>query len=278
MSDADTRGGQARDEGTSIHVPAEVVARLRAARRVFALTGAGISAESGLATFRAPGSGLWSQYDPADVATPQAWARNPRLVWSWYAYRRAQARRAQPNAGHLALAQLEARTPEFTLATQNVDGLHARAGSQRLAELHGSLFRFRCSAEGTEVAWDDAAERELMAGNEEEREVLVDPPACPRCGALVRPDIVWFGEKLPLPPFERAARAAQECEVCLVVGTSALVYPAAALPMAALSREAYLIEINPEATTLTSYAGWAPLAAAGEALPALLRALEGGER
>lgn len=260
------------DEQSALPIPQEAVERLRAAQSVFALTGAGVSAESGIPTFRAPGTGLWSQYKIQDFATPTAWRRNPPLVWSWYTHRRRLARRAQPNPAHLALAALERRAPLWMLATQNVDGLHKRAGSVSMVELHGSLFRFRCSAEDTPVAWRDPDDDDPEALARLERGELIAPPPCPRCGAALRPDIVWFEEPLPPEPWERARVAAGGCDVCLVVGTSAQVFPAALLPYTAQRVGAYLIEVNPEETELSGEADWAAQAPAGEVLPALLRA------
>jgi len=262
------------DAGAELDIPQEAVERLRAARRVFALTGAGVSAESGIPTFRAPGSGLWSQYRVGDFATPDAWRRNPSLVWSWYTHRRRLARRAQPNPAHLALARLERAAPEYLLATQNVDGLHLRAGSSRVVELHGSLFRFSCTREGMEVAWDDPEDDDAEALARLERGEMLPPPACPHCGAPLRPAIVWFEEPLPREPWAEAAAAASACDVCLVVGTSALVHPAASLPLMAMRNEAYVIEVNPEATGLSQYADWSAQAPAGMVLPRLLDALE----
>ena len=261
-------------DSVGIEIPAEALERLRAARSVFALTGAGVSAESGIPTFRAPGVGLWSQYRLEDFATPGAWRRNPSLVWNWYSHRRWLARLAQPNPAHLALAQLERRAPHLTLATQNVDGLHQRAGSANVIELHGSLFRFRCSVEGMAVAWEDPVDGDPEALARLERGELTPPPLCPHCGVALRPAIVWFEEPLPPEPWTVARDAARDCDVCLVIGTSALVYPAADLPREARRHGAYLIEINPEATPLTRQVDWAAQAPAGEALPALLRALE----
>ncbi len=266
------------EEPAAMTIPQVAVERLRAARRVFVLTGAGVSAESGIETFRAPGTGLWSQYSPREVATPEAWARDPVKVWSWYSYRRRGAHRAQPNLGHRALAQLERRAPPFTLATQNVDGLHQRAGSASVVELHGSLFRFRCAREGTPVAYVDPEDESPQAVERlETEEVLTQPPTCPGCGANVRPDIVWFGEPLPTEPWQVAQDAARACDVCLVVGTSALVEPAAGLPRIARRRGAYLIEINPDATALTPLAHWSARERAGVALPALLAAIADSE-
>jgi NAD-dependent deacetylase len=261
------------DGVADLSIPQEAVDRLRAAQRVFALTGAGVSAESGIPTFRAPGTGLWSQYHVEDFATPDAWKRNPSLVWSWFTHRRRLARRAQPNPAHLALAQLEQVSPEFLLATQNVDGLHLRAGSSRMVELHGSLFRFRCTREGKEVAWDDPEDDDTEALERLERGEMLTPPACPRCGAPLRPAVVWFEEPLPKAQWAEAAGTANACDVCLVIGTSALVHPAASLPLMAMRNDAYIIEVNPEATGLSQYADWSAQAPAGVALPALLRAL-----
>ena len=222
------------------------------------LTGAGMSAESGVPTFRDALTGLWSKFDPRELATPSAFARDPTLVWDWYAARREQARSVSPNPGHHALARLETLVPDFLLATQNVDGLHARAGSRNLIELHGNIARVKCSREHTLVAaWHDDGER---------------VPRCAHCGALLRPDVVWFDEALPAGSIEAADAAARECDLLLVVGTSALVYPAAALPVAAREAGARVAEINPEATPLTPTAHFVLRSAAGVALPALVEA------
>ena len=247
-----------------------LVERLRDARRVGVLTGAGISAESGVPTFRDPG-GLWQQFKPEELANVRAFLTNPALVQGWYAHRRAVVEKVEPNAGHYALAELEqlvtARGGSFLLATQNVDGLHTRAGSQRVAELHGSLTRtycIDCTLPATEA--DLAA---LAAGVAEGER----PVACSACGGLLRPDVVWFGEVLPEAVFEAAERSAAACDVYLSVGTSSVVYPAASLPLTALQNGAYVAEINP---VPSENAGWyherIPLPA-GEALPALVAAI-----
>ena len=209
-----------------------LVEDLRTARHITVLTGAGVSAESGLATFRDPLTGLWARYRPEDLATPEAFARDPALVWAWYRERRALARRAEPNPAHRALARLEAVGPILTLITQNVDGLHRRAGSREPLELHGNLFRTRCTREGTvrEVDVEDADG---------------GLPRCPDCGSLLRPDVVWFGEALPGPVLERAWDAAQACEVFFSIGTSHQVYPAAALPAVAATAGAKVVVIDP---------------------------------
>jgi NAD-dependent deacetylase len=234
----------------------EAAARLRAAHRVVALTGAGVSAESGVPTFRGP-EGLWRQFRPEDLATPEAFARDPKLVWEWYAWRRERVAACRPNAAHRALAALDRRAPEFLLATQNVDGLHALAGSRRLVELHGSLWRVRCTA-CAHVFDERGAFAEL-------------PPRC-NCGGLLRPDVVWFGEPLARHVLERAFAAAREADVVLVAGTSSLVYPAAAVPEAALWAGAYVIEVNPEPTPLTAKASVSFRGRAAEVLPLLIGA------
>ncbi|MEJ7633074.1 MAG: Sir2 family NAD-dependent protein deacetylase [Rubrobacteraceae bacterium] len=170
-------------------IPSELVEALREARSVAVLTGSGISAESGVPTFREAQTRLWERYDPQQLATPEAFARVPKLVWEWYEWRRELVEKAHPNPGHRALAQLEALVPDFTLITQNVDGLHARAGSQNVIELHGNILRTKCSVEGMSV---------------EEYENDASPPLCPNCGAPLRPDVVWFGEMLPHEAMEAA--------------------------------------------------------------------------
>ena len=205
---------------------------LRGTRHIAALTGAGVSAESGLPTFRDALTGLWARYRPQDLATPEAFERNPSLVWGWYRMRREAALRAEPNAAHLALARLETLVPRFTLVTQNVDGLHRRAGSRDLVELHGDLTRARCSRDcSVAEGWEEPAEG---AG----------PPRCERCGAYLRPDVVWFGEALPEEALRRAWAAAEGCDVFLSVGTSNLVEPAASLPWIAAGRGAAVGVIN----------------------------------
>ncbi|RYZ08431.1 MAG: NAD-dependent deacylase [Myxococcales bacterium] len=234
--------------------------RLAEARHVVALTGAGISAESGVPTFRDAQTGLWARYRAEELATPAAFLAEPRLVWDWYAWRRSLTRRAQPNAGHAALVQLERLLPRLTLITQNVDGLHARAGSRNVLELHGNLDTTLCFDEGTVVTeyTDDGR----------------TPPRCPRCGGLLRPGVVWFGESLPKATLEQAEVAAASCDVLLSVGTSSLVHPAAGLPLAAKRHGAVLLEVNPTATPLTPHVDAALSGPAGLLLPELARQLE----
>jgi NAD-dependent deacetylase len=230
---------------------------LAEAEHVCVLTGAGISAESGVPVFRGPG-GLWRQYRAEELATPEAFATDPRLVWEWYDWRRSVVARAESNAGHRALTELEARAGEFTLVTQNVDGLHERAGSRRVLKLHGDLWTLRCIGCGVESVNREVPLWEL-------------PPRC-ACGALLRPGVVWFGEALPADVLEAAFAAAGRAEVFLVVGTSAVVQPAASLPLAAKRAGARLIEVNLEPTPLTELTDATFLGTAGELLPRLVEA------
>jgi len=218
--------------------------------RIVVFTGAGVSADSGIPTFRGAG-GLWRNFRSEDLATPQAFSRDPALVWEWYEWRRGLVRAAEPNAAHRAIAELD----RAAVVTQNVDGLHARAGSRDVIELHGSLFRVRCTREHTV--------REAL---EPFGEI---PPRC-ECGALLRPDVVWFGEMLPAGALERAARLIAEAELLLIVGTSGVVQPAAGLVSLCHGTS---IEINPEASALASNCDFAIAARAAEAVPAIVGAL-----
>jgi NAD-dependent deacetylase len=240
----------------------QLAERLRSAHAVTVMTGAGISAESGVPTFRGT-DGLWRRYSATDLATPEAFARDPRLVWQWYRWRRGIIGRAEPNPGHLALARLQSRVRAFTLITQNVDGLHQRAGSTRVIELHGNIWRARC-ARGCGVVTDAAGE---AAGDGPAGEQ--DPAPFCSCGALLRPDVVWFGEALDQSRIDLALRAAQDCQAFLAIGTSALVYPAAGLPLVAARAGALVVEINVDDTPLTPHAGLVLRARAAEVLPAL---------
>ncbi len=243
--------------------PAAAVDILSNASTVAVLTGAGMSAESGVPTFRDAMTGLWSRYDPTELATPEAFSRHPARVFGWYLWRWRAARGALPHAGHRALVD-GAATWSTTVVTQNVDGLHQRAGSTDVIELHGSLHAFHCSA-----AQHPFDVRGLEALPEAEE---VEPPCCERCGARVRPAVVWFGELLPAAALERAGQAAAAAEVLIVVGTSAVVYPAAQLPHLARAAGARLIEINPNPTPLSALADVTWCASAGAALPTLFRA------
>jgi len=228
---------------------------IRAAKAVTVLTGAGISAESGVPTFRGDG-GLWRTFRPEDLATPEAFGRDPKLVWEWYDWRRQLVAKAQPNPGHRALVELEVRKPKFTLITQNVDGLHDLAGSKNVLKLHGDIWQLRCTK--CKSRWADR------------RVPLPDmPPHC-SCGALARPDIVWFGEPLPQGVWEQASEAVRSAELLLVIGTSGVVYPAADLIPLALSRSVKVIEINPNETPFSEDVDCALCGPAGVILPTLI--------
>jgi len=237
----------------SMNFPKTVLECLRSAEKIVALTGAGISAESGLATFRDAQTGLWSKFKPEELATAEAFQRNPKFVQDWYAWRRENALKAEPNAGHLALAEMEKRAPEFLLVTQNVDGLHARAGSRRMVELHGNIHRFRCF------------DNDCASGNFD-----VCKGRCRSCGGNLRPDVVWFGETLPPDAIEVATHAAENCDVFFSIGTSRVVYPAADLWRRAKNSGATVIEINKDPTPLTPMANYSLIGKAGEILPPLV--------
>jgi NAD-dependent deacetylase len=240
---------------------AEISARLRdlvaRGRRVVAFTGAGISAESGVPTFRGR-DGFWENESVEDLATPEGFARDPRRVWAWYDARRQQISRCAPNAGHLALARYGKAHPDFRLITQNVDGLHQAAGSAAAIRLHGDIFRVRCTREGTSRADHRVPLPEI-------------PPRC-ACGALLRPEVVWFGEALPEDAMREATAAAGRAELFLSIGTSAVVYPAASLPEIARRHGACLVEINIEPTPLSPLADEVIQAPVAEVLPDLLGA------
>ncbi|NTU61856.1 MAG: NAD-dependent deacylase [Chloroflexi bacterium] len=238
---------------------ADLIRTLRAARHIAVLTGAGVSAESGIPTFRDAQTGLWAQYRPEDLATPEAFARNPKLVWDWYAWRREIVSKVRPNPGHYALAEMQRHVPQFSLITQNVDGFHQLAGSTDVIELHGNIMRARCSREDVVIGQWSAAVDAL--------------PRCPRCGASLRPDVVWFGELLPPAAWETAAQVANSCDVFFSIGTSGLVEPAASLARVASQRGAAVIEVNPTTTSLTSRATFALQGASGEILPHLVKAV-----
>lgn len=234
-----------------------LVTHLRNSNDIAILTGAGISQESGLRTFRDKLDGIWKEYRPEDLATPEAFEKNPQLVWEFYSMRRLKGLQVKPNPGHFALAEMEKHFQSFTLITQNVDGLHQRAGSRNVVELHGNITRVKCK-NGCCVLqeWDETAD-------------LV--PKCPNCGAFLRPDVVWFGEMLPGKELATAYHAAQNCEIFLSIGTSANVQPAASLPLIAKKSGALLVEINAEKTPITPYGDFFLSGKSGEILPELIR-------
>ena len=251
--------GDERSAGAMDSLIWQAAAALARARHVCVLTGAGISAESGIPTFRDALTGLWSKFNPEELATPEAFERNPRLVWDWYESRRERLRHAEPNAGHYALANLSRLVPSLTLVTQNVDGLHQRAGSRDVLEYHGNILRDRCIAERI------VADRATRGGNA--------LPRCARCGGLLRPDVVWFGEPIPDEPMIAAADAAEDCDAFLSIGTSSLVYPAAGLAERALARGVTVIEVNPNRTDLSPHANFVLSGPSGVLLPQLLSAV-----
>jgi len=231
---------------------------LARSRRLVVFTGAGVSKESGIATFREPETGLWAQYDPMELATPEAYDRDPAFVWSWYEHRFGAAAAAEPNPGHQAIAELERLLPRVAVITQNIDGLHQRAGSSDVVELHGSMHRFKC-VPGTHTGF-------ALADFAEQAD---KPPRCPECGEYLRPDVVWFGEALSPVTWKAASRAAEECAVLFVVGTSSVVAPASSLALLAARSGAYVFEINPEETPLAPLAAGVFRARAAEVLPAI---------
>ncbi|MEO8348206.1 MAG: NAD-dependent deacylase [Acidobacteriota bacterium] len=214
------------------------VDRLARASRVTVATGAGVSAASGVPTFRGA-DGLWNDFRVEELATPEAFARDPRLVWEWYEWRRRLIAGCAPNRAHEVLSLWSRRYPRFTLVTQNVDGLHERAGTQNVVRLHGSIWELQC--------WSGCSPAERWR---DESALSPLPPPCPRCGGLARPGVIWFGEPIEAPVLE-ASLAALDCDVFLVAGTSAVVYPAAGLADEARRRGAFTIEINPERTEAT---------------------------
>lgn len=229
----------------------QLTTRVRNAKTVSVLTGAGVSAESGIPTFRGAG-GIWEKYDFNKLATPQGFRENPELAWEWYQLRQREMKKAQPNRAHSVIAEMEHYFPRFSVITQNIDGMHKRAGSANVIELHGNIWRMRCTRDGTLIDLDDPV-----------KEI---PPLC-QCGSILRPDVVWFGEPLPQDQLGRALSIASESEVMFVVGTSAVVYPAAALPLLTKDSGGAVIEINLEPTDLSSYADASIFGPAGEIMP-----------
>jgi len=238
-------------------IPQELLDRLRKARKVVVSTGAGVSAESGVPTFRGAG-GIWNKMNPEELASVDGFMKNPELVWRWYEYRRDLMKKVEPNPGHVAIAQLEKTCPEFTLITQNIDGLHARAGSKNILELHGNISRNKC----------------LRCERPYNKEITFDEglPQCD-CGGMIRPDVVWFGELLPQDILRRAFQAAEEAQVFFSVGTSALVQPAASLPYMARRAGGYVVEVNLEPTGLTPLADLFLQGKSGEIFPRIIDGL-----
>ena len=247
----------------------ELIQRLRDAKSITVITGAGMSAESGVPTFRDASTGFWAKFDAYALASPQGWKENHSRVWAWYEWRRGLVSRTQPHPGHFAITDLSnsvnARPDgkgKFTLITQNVDDLHERAGFSNALHVHGSLFEPRCSACGNPSDFQAEPPTEAIEH--------MDPPQCTRCGGYVRPGVVWFGESLPTRLWHQSVRAVQECDLLLVVGTSGVVHPIADLPHIAKESGAWVCEINPQATEITHVAhhSWRVSAAVG--LPLLV--------
>ncbi len=229
---------------------------LTSSHRVSVFTGAGVSQESGVPTFRGK-DGLWNQHDVARLATPEAFASDPRLVWEWYDWRRGIIKPIEPNPGHRAIASMEKYIEHFTLITQNIDGLHAKAGNKNVLTLHGSIWEVRCVEEGTVTDNFDHPMKEI-------------PPRC-SCGALLRPNVVWFGEPLDMPTLTEACRRAEESDLHIIVGTSGVVYPAAFVPIHARKGEAYILEVNTEPSSLTEIVNEFIQGPSGQVLPELIR-------
>lgn len=242
-------------DSESIFIDPSLIEILQKAEKVVVLTGSGVSAESGVPTFRDAQTGLWEKYDPQELATPHAFRQNPALVWDWYTWRRELIAAAEPNPGHFALAELEQKIDEFTLVTQNVDGMHQAAGSINILELHGNIQRTKCYRSGHIVdSWADDRH----------------PPRCPRCNSYLRPDVVWFGESLPLDVLARAIKAAEGCDVFFSVGTSSVIEPAASLYHYAYRKRATLVEINTNWTPFTQAAHYSIQGPSAQVLPTLI--------
>jgi len=241
--------------------PIELIEKLKSAKSVLFFTGAGISAESGIDTFRGKG-GLWNKMKPQELASFDGFMRNPNLVWEWYQYRRKILKSTGPNPGHLAIAEFEKYIDTVTVVTQNVDNLHFRAGSTNILELHGNIEHNYCIDCKTYYGMDDFLD-------------VDEAPKCPKCGGMIRPDVVWFGENLPQNIFAEAEETAKQSDICFVVGTSAVVYPAAYIPKSAKEGGSYVVEINIEPTEITNSVDCSLTGKSGEILPELLEQIKG---
>lgn len=241
-----------------------MIDKLLEAKRVVCLTGAGISAESNIPTFRGQ-DGMWKNHSPEELATPGAFVRDPALVWEFYNWRREIIAKAKPNPGHLALAEMEKIFDDFYIVTQNVDGLHQKAGSKKVIELHGDIWYVRCTEE---------CSRETRLFPLYDIPLKEIPPRCPRCKALLRPHVVWFGETIPTAPLDAALELSANNDFFMVIGTSAMVQPAASLPRYAIRSKIFTVEINPEKTALSEVVDECILGKAGSALPLMLQELK----
>lgn len=250
-------------QGIVMKISIKLIEEIRLAKNITVLTGAGISKESGIPTFREAQTGLWAQYDPTELASPQAFRKNPELVWNWYQWRRDMIKKTSPNPAHYALVEMEKQVSGFTLITQNVDGLHMKAGSHNLIEIHGNIMLTKCFDQGHMVeSWPVTNSV---------------PPKCPKCGSYLRPDVVWFGENLSSDALERSQMAAAKSNIFFSIGTSALVHPAASLPLVALQANSIVVEINPDHTPLTEYVNFNLKGSAGEILPKLMQQVWGNQ-
>ncbi len=250
----------------TIDIPPVLILSLRQAKHVVVFTGAGVSAESGIATFRDALTGLWERFDAANLATPEAFQSDEELVWGWYEWRRMLVLRAQPNPAHLAIAALARNVPKLTVITQNVDDLHERGGCVGVLHLHGSLHHPHCSVCGNAHTLPPGIPMEPEGGRR------LRPPRCHQCGESVRPGVIWFGEDLPVKELSHATVAASGCDVLFVIGTSGLVKPAASIPLLAKRRGAMVVQVNPMSTQLDRACTWSLRGAAGEVMPRLLQA------
>ena len=251
---------------TIMDIPAALIVALQQAKHVVVFTGAGLSAESGIATFRDALTGLWERFSVQDLATPEAFRRDEKLVWGWYEWRRMRVLRAQPNPAHLAIAALARHVPKLTVITQNVDDLHERADSVGVLHLHGSLHHPRCSVCGNAYTMPPGIPKEPEGGRR------LCPPRCRQCSGAVRPGVVWFGEDLPVKELSRAFAAAGKCDVLFAIGTSGLVQPAAGIPSLARQAGAKVVPVNPMGTQLDDACIWSLRGAAGVVMPNLLLA------
>jgi NAD-dependent deacetylase len=257
---------------STIRGDATVADALRKATRVVVLTGAGVSAESGVPTFRDKQTGLWEKFDATELATPYAFRRDPALVWGWYEWRRVTVLRAMPNPAHRAIAAMAELVPTFTLVTQNVDDLHERGGSRQVLHLHGELARPYCEECRESYAFPQAVPEVPFDGSR------IEPPHCATCGGRIRPGVVWFGESLPELEWAAAREAARNCDAFLCIGTSSLVQPAASLTDIAIRAGAVTVQVNPNPTDIDSAVTCAIRGLAGEVLPQIVRQFSRGSR
>jgi NAD-dependent deacetylase len=245
-----------------------LIQKLQTAKHLVVLTGAGVSAESGIATFRDALTGLWENYDAETLASEDGFLADPALVWGWYEWRRNKVLQSNPNPAHVAIAKLATAVPKFTLVTQNVDDLHERAGSQNVLHLHGSLHHPRCLNCNTPYELPvESTQQEVQL-----KESRIEPPKCLLCDGDIRPGVVWFGESLPVDSWEDSVEACEQCDVMLIVGTSAAVYPAASLPHIANKNGATVVQVNPMVTSFNAIATYNFHGKAGEILPQLYAA------